>query len=52
VIETKEQTDVSIYNLTGQKVYQSVITGNTEIRLNKGIYIVRMNNESTKIIVP
>jgi hypothetical protein len=52
VIEAKEQTDVSIYNLMGQKVYQSVINGNAEIHLNKGIYIVRMNNESTKIIVP
>jgi len=50
-IETNIQTLVSIYNLSGQKVYQSVINVNTEIPLNKGIYIVRVNNESEKVIV-
>ena len=39
------------YNLSGQMVYQSVINGNVEIRLNKGIYIVNVNNRSEKIIV-
>ena len=50
-IETKESTPVSVFNLSGQKVYQSVVNGNMEIPLNKGIYIVKMNNESEKIIV-
>jgi len=51
IIETKETMPVSVYNLSGKKVYQSVINGNKEIRLNKGVYIVSVNNESEKIIV-
>jgi len=51
-IETKEQMFVSIYNLSGRKVYESVIAGNTEIRLDKGMYIVKINNSSAKIIIP
>ena len=50
-IEAKEQISVSVYNLTGQIVYQSVIDGNMEIPLNNGVYIVRVNNESQKVIV-
>jgi hypothetical protein len=50
-IETKEQMSVSVYNLAGQKVYQSVINGNVEIPLHKGVYIVSVNNESQKVIV-
>ena len=50
-IETKEQMSVSVYNLSGQKVYQSIINGNTEINLRKGVYIVCANNENRKVIV-
>ena len=50
-IETTEQMFVSVYNLSGQAVYRNVINGNTEILLNKGVYIVRVNNESQKVIV-
>ncbi len=50
-IEIKGQTSVSVYNLSGQMVYQSVINGNVEVPLNKGIYILRVNNESEKVIV-
>ena len=50
-VETNIQTPISVYNLSGQKVYQSVIDGNTEIPLNKGVYIVNVNNESEKVIV-
>jgi len=50
-IETKEPTPVSVYSLSGQTVYQSVIVGNKEIPLNKGVYILRVKNESEKVIV-
>ncbi|MDR0834325.1 MAG: leucine-rich repeat domain-containing protein [Candidatus Symbiothrix sp.] len=50
-IATKEAIPVSIFNIAGQKVYQSVVTGSAEISLNKGIYVVSVNNESQKIIV-
>ncbi|GHT20682.1 hypothetical protein AGMMS4957_08280 [Bacteroidia bacterium] len=51
VFETKEATLVSVFNIAGQKVYQSVVNGSEEIRLNKGVYIVRVGNESRKVIV-
>ena len=50
-IETKETTPISVYNLSGKKVYQSIINGNVKIPLNKGVYIVKANNESEKVIV-
>jgi hypothetical protein len=50
-IETQATTPVTVYNLYGQKVYQSVVTGKAEISLDKGVYIVRVNNESEKVIV-
>ncbi|MDH6354573.1 hypothetical protein M2132_000901 [Dysgonomonas sp. PH5-45] len=50
-IEAKEQVNVSVYNLSGHTVYQSVISGYTEIPLTKGVYIVKTNDEKQKIIV-
>ncbi len=50
-IKTKEQISISVYNLFGQIVFQTVITGSTEIPLNKGVYILRVNNESETIII-
>jgi hypothetical protein len=50
-VETKDTASVSVFNISGQKVYQSVINGSAEIHLNKGIYIVKANNESQKIII-
>jgi hypothetical protein len=51
-IETKEQTSISIFNLSGKKVFQSVVNGSKEISLNKGVYIVNVNNnENEKVIV-
>ena len=50
-IDTKETASIVVYNLSGQIVYQDVVNGNVEISLNKGVYIVRANNESQKVIV-
>ncbi len=50
-IATKEATLVSIFNIAGQKVYQSVVDGSAEIGLDKGVYVVRVGSESRKIIV-
>jgi hypothetical protein len=50
-VDTQEATSISIYNISGQKVHQSTIYGNTEIHLNTGIYIVKMNNKSQKIFI-
>ncbi|MDR0541383.1 MAG: T9SS type A sorting domain-containing protein [Dysgonamonadaceae bacterium] len=50
-LETKEATSVSVFNIAGQKVHQSTVDGNAEIHLTKGIYIVRVSDESRKVIV-
>ena len=50
-IETKGQTIISVYNISGQKVYQSIIDGKGEIYLNRGVYIVDVNNKSQKILI-
>jgi hypothetical protein len=50
-IETKEIVPISIFNISGQKIYQSIINENAEINLNKGVYIVRGDNETKKVIV-
>ena len=50
-IDTKETASIVVYNLSGQTVYQDVVNGSTEITLDKGVYIVRVNNESQKVIV-
>ena len=50
-IETTEQMPVSVYTISGQIIYQTIANGKADIPLNKGIYIVRVNNESQKVIV-
>jgi hypothetical protein len=50
-IETKETIPVAVYNVFGQKIYESLINGSREINLNKGIYVVKAKKESQKVIV-
>jgi hypothetical protein len=50
-IETKETSPVSVYNALGQRIYQSIFTGSTEIRLNKGVYIVKIGETNAKVLV-
>jgi ABC-type uncharacterized transport system permease subunit len=50
-IETKEAIPVAVYNIFGQKIYESLINGSREINLNKGIYVVKAKKESQKVIV-
>jgi hypothetical protein len=47
----QEAATYSVYNLIGQFVAQGVVTGTKEIALSKGVYIVKINNKTTKIIV-
>lgn len=43
---------VSIYNVSGQSVYKSAISSsNVSISVNQGIYIVRVNDAATKVLV-
>ena len=42
---------VVIYSIAGQKVYESRIQGNTQINLNRGIYIVKAGESAQKVVV-
>ena len=50
-ITTGESVPVSIFTSIGQKVYESQINGDTNIILNKGIYIVKIKEEAQKILI-
>ncbi|MCH7535763.1 MAG: T9SS type A sorting domain-containing protein [Bacteroidetes bacterium] len=43
-ISIKANGTVTIFNLTGQRVHQSRLTGQTSISLDKGIYLVRVTD--------
>jgi hypothetical protein len=48
-VGTPEATPVAVYTLSGLEVHRSVINGNAEISLARGIYIVRAGDESRKV---
>ena len=50
-VESNEGIPVFVYSLSGQKVYESNVQGNRQIRLNKGIYIVKAGETVKKVIV-
>ena len=50
-VDAKETVQITVYNLLGQKMYQSVVFGSREIALPAGIYIVNVNGQSQKLIV-
>ena len=50
-IKTDELISVSIFNLSGQNVYEKNIQRDTNINLNKGVYVVKIGDESKKIVV-
>jgi hypothetical protein len=50
-VETNRPVQVSIFTVSGQKVYQSEIAGNLKVRLNKGAYIVTAGTTSQKVVV-
>jgi hypothetical protein len=47
----RQTVDYSICNLIGQPVAKGSITGEKEIALSQGIYIVKTNNKTTKLII-
>jgi hypothetical protein len=50
-IKPGRPAEVSVYTVSGQKVYQSEIAGNLKVRLNKGAYIVTAGTTSQKVVV-
>jgi hypothetical protein len=52
-IESTEAITISIYNVNGQKLIQSnLTTGTKSFVLNAGIYLLRINQTTHKIIIP
>ena len=51
VLKSPNPVAVSIYNLQGAKVYESVIQGERAVPLKKGIYFVRTPEKAYKVLV-
>lgn len=43
---------MDIYSISGQRVHSSKFTNHTEITLNKGSYILVINNKAHKVLIP
>lgn len=51
VVETESAARVEIFNTVGQAVKVVTVNGTATINLNKGLYIVRVNGKSVKVLV-
>ena len=51
LIETREEVQFAVFSVSGQLLYQSAVFGSREIALPAGVYVVRVNGESEKVIV-
>ena len=50
-IKTDKLIRVAVFSISGQKVFDSVIQGEANINLSKGIYVLTAGNDSQKIAV-
>ena len=51
---TNEEVLVEMFNLVGQKVYSEKVVNNTKINvanMNAGVYMLKVNNHTTKVVV-
>lgn len=46
-----EGADVTVYSLSGAQVASEYVNGTAAIRLNKGVYMVKVNGKATKVMV-
>ncbi len=51
-ISTSAESDVRIYHISGQKVIAKTIYNSENFSVDNGIYLVKVNGEVTKVIVP
>ena len=47
---SNEIVNIEIFNLTGQLIYKSIFNESKKIPLEKGVYIISINGENSKII--
>ena len=50
-MKNAENSRVQIYRIDGVRIYDNIIVSDTEIRLEAGIYIVSVDNQSFKVNV-
>ena len=50
-INVEELSEVSIYNINGQLIIRNNIQSKTEYSLNPGMYLVKVNNQTFKIVM-
>jgi hypothetical protein len=50
-VRTKESMPVSVYTLSGQRVFERTIFDDAQIPLNEGVYIVNAGGQMTKVIL-
>lgn len=51
VVQTQEPTMVSVYNLSGKKIYEKNCDNNLEVSLETGVYIVKAGSYTTKCVI-
>lgn len=51
MVKNAENSRVQIYRIDGVRIYDNIIVSDTEIRLEAGIYIVSVDNQSFKVNV-
>jgi len=50
-VSASAPSTLSIYNITGQLVKQTKVTGNLTMGLKKGLYIVKLNGKAYKVLL-
>ena len=51
LIETREEVQFAVFSVSGALLYQSAVFGSREIALPAGVYVVRVNGESERVVV-
>lgn len=54
ITNTNEKVNVEMFNLVGQKVYSEQVVNSTKINVSNmkaGVYMLRVNNHTTKVVV-
>ena len=54
VTNTSEKVNIEMFNLVGQKVYSEQVVNSTKIdvsNMKPGVYMLRVNNHTTKVVV-
>lgn len=52
LINANDKTEISIHSIEGKLIDHKLFTGSNFFPLEKGIYIIRMNGKTKKIVVP